>query len=440
MSGTPDTGQQAGGPGCPPAARRGRRRALVVVGLLALVGLGGYAGGGALWAEHQLRAAATAAEKGDFAAAEDCLRRCLRVRPSSAPAHLLLARAARRAGDYRQAEESLEACQRLGGRSEAVTLEHALLRAQRGDVTPEQEAWLLGTVGPDNPDRPLVLEALAAGAALTSNWPRAMDRLNELLERWPDSYPGRLLRGRVWESINQEDEALEDYQRAAEINPEMTEARLGLARGLYRAGRVREAAWHYRRVRDGRPDDPEVLLGLARCAYDANELDEAGRLLDALLAGRPDHFAALLERGRLAFRRGDAAGAEAWVRRALDVRPPDREGPSFQAIVERCDAYRLLSLFLEAQGKSDRAAESLALMDRVQADLRRATELSEELRAAPADASRHCELGIIFLRLGREDQGLHALATALRYDPHHEGARAAQAEYRRTHAPPEVRP
>jgi tetratricopeptide (TPR) repeat protein len=423
MSSTPTTQ--------PPSARAGagrhRARALLLVGLLPLLGLGGYLGGRAMWAEYLMRAAAREADKGDFARAEDSLRRCLEIRPSDA-AHFQLARAARRAGDYRQAEQSLEAFQRLRGHGDAVTLERGLLRAQQGDLTPELEAWLLGTVGPDHPDRPLVLEALARGAIQASSWPRAMTLLNELLERWPASYLGRLLRGRVWEELAQEDEALADYQQAAEINPDRPEARLALARGLYQVGRVREAEWHYRHVARSRPDDPDVLLGLARCRYDENDPDEAARLLDALLAERPDHFAALLERGRVAFRQGDAAAAERWVRRALDVQPQDPEGPSFKDLVKRCDAWLLLNQFLEAQGEHDKAVECLARLDRLQGDLRRATQLTEELQAAPDDAARYCELGIVFLRLGREEQGRRALTTALRLDPRNERASAALAD------------
>src|SRR5439155_4016673 len=105
------------------------------------------------------------------------------------------------------------------------------------------------------------------------------------------------------------------------------------------------------------------------------------------------------------------------------------EGPSFKIIVKRCDAWLLLNQFLEAQGEHEKAAESLTRLNQLQADLRRATQLTEELRTAPDDASRHCELGIIFLRLGREEQGLRALVTALRYDPHNERASAARADY-----------
>jgi tetratricopeptide (TPR) repeat protein len=418
----------------PPSAHAGagrrRGRTLLVVGLVPLLVLGGYLGGRAAWAEYLMRAAAREAEKGDFVRAEDSLRRCLEIRPSGA-AHFLLARAARRAGDYRQAEQSLEAFQRLQGHGDAVTLERGLLRAQQGDLTPELEAWLLGTVGPDHPDRPLVLEALARGAVRTSNWPRAMTCLNELLERWPASYLGRLLRGHVWEELAQEDEALADYQQAAEINPDLPEARLALARGLYQVGRVREAAWHYRHIARGRPGDSDVLLGLARCSYDESDPDEAARLLDALLAERPDHFAALLERGRVAFRQGEAAAAERWVRRALDVRPQDPEGPTFKDLVKRCDAWLLLNQFLEAQGEHDKAVECLGRLDRLQGDLRRATQLTDELRDSPDDAARYCELGVVFLRLGREEQGLRALATALRFDPHNERASAALADYRK---------
>jgi tetratricopeptide (TPR) repeat protein len=423
------------------AGRHCRRALLLIVVLLPVIGLGGYVGGRAVWAEHLLRAAAHESEKGDFAAAEAYLRRCVELRPAGVATHFALARAARRAGDYRQAEQSLDTCQRLQGQSDALTLERGLLRAQQGDVTPEREAWLMGTVGPDHPDRPQVLEALARGAIQASNWPKAMTCLNELLERRPASYPGRLLRGHVWEELDQQDEALEDYQRAVEINPEPPEARLGLARSLYQAGRVREAAGHYRHVARSRPDDPDVLLGLARCSYDENDLDEAARLLDQLLAERPDHFAALLERGRVAFRQGDAAAAECWVRQSLNLRPSDSDGPSFKAIVKRCDAWLLLNQFQEAQGQLEKAAESLTRLNQLQADLRRATQLTEELQSAPDAAARHCELGIIFLRLGRDEQGLRALATALRYDPRNERARAARDDYyRRNPAAREDRP
>ncbi len=420
LAGPPRAGSAPGAAGARPA----RRRLLVVLLLLLVIGAGGAVGGVSLWTEYQFRAAQEEAERGQFARAEAHLRGCLALRPSNAAAHFLLARTARRAGDYRQCEESLEAYQRqLQGRNEAIALERALLRAEQGEAPPDLEAHLVAMTA-DHPDRVLILEALAQGAVRRTQWPRAMKYLNDLLEKQPANFRGRLLRGGVYEALGLDQEALRDYEQAVAANADSVEARSGLARLLYRVGRGREAAGQYERL---------------RCAYDADDPGRAGQLLDGLLARHPDHFAALVERGRVAFRQGNAAAAEGWLRRALAVRPADRDASSFQDIVARVDAWFLLHLYQEAQGKDD-ARDSLARMDQLQSDLRRATRLTEELQASPRDADRTYELGMALLRLGREEQGLGALQTVLQFDPNHRGAQAALEAHAKRTPTPEARP
>jgi tetratricopeptide (TPR) repeat protein len=410
-------------------AARQRRRLLGAAILLALLGAAAYPAGVALWAEYQFRAAEADIDRGAFAQAEARLRRCLELRPSSGATQFLLARTARRAGDYRQAEEALTACRQQQGHSDALALERLLLRVGQGDAGAAEEARFLAQQSPDQPDAPLIQEALAEQFVRLGRPAEAMECLNRLLERQPAHYRGLVLRGRVWETLKQDDDALRDYQEAVAVNAGGTDARLGLARTLDRLGRPREAAAQYEGVRRSRPHDPEALLGLARCRYDAGELEGAEQLLDDLLAGQPENVPALVERGRLAFRRGEVAEAEGWLRRALDVRVADGEDPGLQAVLERGDVYFLLHLYLEAQGKHEAAADCLARMDRLRADRLRAVALTKELEDAPRDPARHCELGTVLLRLGREQQGVLALTTALQYDPHCGPAHAALAEY-----------
>jgi tetratricopeptide (TPR) repeat protein len=409
----------------------------VLAALVGVAALGVYSAGRRLWADYHERTAETLIQKGSIVEAEDHLRRALQVRPSNARLQLQLARTARRAEDYAQAEESLAACQQLGRNYEdAVYLEHVLLAIQRqdkerGDKQPtlEHQDHLLAWQ-PDAAE--FILEAFARGFIQIGNMPKAVACLDRLLDEQPDHYQGRLLRAWIRESFQLDDEALADYQHAVEVNAEATKGRLGLARALYRLGRVREAHGHLAQLRVVQPLDPETLLYLARCCYDAHDLDEAERTLDALLAEQPGHLLGLIERGRVAFRRVNAAEAERWLQKAVDIPNTD---PTFQKIVDRCDAYFHLHLYQKAQGKDEAARESAARGDRLKADLRRVTELNELLPKSPRDGPMNYELGIILLRLGYELQGIHALNRAMEVPETRERAKAALAAHAKGQTP-----
>src|SRR5688572_2853408 len=99
------------------------------------------AGAGSLlaWSRHtdgQLRRAEAALAAHDHAAAREHLARYLAARPRDARARLLAARADRRLRLYYEAQEHLDRCRKDGGDAEAVEVESALIRVQRGDEGP----------------------------------------------------------------------------------------------------------------------------------------------------------------------------------------------------------------------------------------------------------------------------------------------------------------
>ena len=132
---------------------------------------------------------------------------------------------------------------------------------ERGEVDAVEE-YLRGTIGPDNPDAPIVLEALARGYFMT-------DRLADLLEcseLWlqirPEETHALFWRGRAWGSSGRSFDAIDAYQQAIKADPENAEARLHLALLLLNHQQApAEALIHFEYLHQRRPSDPAAALG-----------------------------------------------------------------------------------------------------------------------------------------------------------------------------------
>ena len=384
--------------------------------LLASLCVGGAWGGRQLWARHHDQEGRHALARQNFAAAREHFAACIRVWPDDAELHLLAAQATRRNDDLDEAERHLQEYQRLHGVGGAHALEGTLLRVQRGDIAGVQNSLRAAFEGHSD-QAALILEALAKGFHKAGRLPNAVSCLDSLLQREANHFQGRLLRGQFREEMGRPDDALGDYEWAVALNPESASARLRLADLLAQLGRPREAVYHYEILRQREPRNPDVLLGLARCRHDAAELAEAAQLLETLLADNPQHVAALVERGRVAMRLGHTDDAAAFLERATAQAPGDR------------DAQFVLHLVRFDQWRFDEARQCLERVSRIDADHRRLHELTEKVSAAPKEPGPRCELGVLLLRLGREEQGVRQLVAALESDPRYGPAHAALADY-----------
>jgi len=397
---------------------RSRRGWLIFVALLALAFAMATAAGIAAPPYYHRRAAERALQRYDFDDAQRHLDAYLKSWPKSAATHLVAARTARRRGAYADAEQHLAECERLQGVAMSTAREWAMLRAQQGDLA-GVESSLRAMVEEKDPDAPLALEALARGYFVVSNVPQTIACLDLLLDLQPDHFPALLLRGRALEAVPDDDEALRDYERAVALKPASTEARLRLANTLNLLGRTWEAVGQYEclRQRHRPPVPPEVFVGLARCRYDLHEMDEARRLLDDLLAEAPDHVPGLVERGRLALREHQPDVAERDLRRAVELAPVDR------------DAHLVLSHCLEDQGKNDEARQVQRRLGRIEACIKRVTNLKAKVEDFPHDPELRREIGALLLDLGEEQQGLRWLWSALQENQRHAPTHAALADY-----------
>jgi tetratricopeptide (TPR) repeat protein len=194
-------------------------------------------------------------------------------------------------------------------------------------------------------------------------------------------------------------------------DPEHAQARRYLAEYLTYAGEHEQAAGHFGWLLARDPGDAASLLGLARCRRLQGRADEARHLLAGLLDRDDAPVAALVEQAALDQDKADFRAAEAWYRRALR-----RDPFCHEACYGLAQCLRALK-----RPKEARAFEGLTA--RIERDLKRLSELREQMARAPEDPGLPCEAGTICLRNGQKDEARRWLRKALRLNPDHPEAR-----------------
>ena len=312
------------------------RRKLAVV-LLLSIALGAV-GGPHLWAYHHYTRATADIERYEFSAARDHLRQCLRVWDTRPKVWLLAAQTSRRMDDFDDAENCLNRVQELldNTTDDALGLEWALLRAQRGDPDPVLP-YLRSLVDADHPATPLILEAAARGYMRIYRYHDAALLLRLWLDRRPDDTFALYHLGVVRERIGPREEAMDAYRRVLEIKPGHDEARLRLVQLLLESSQPRDALDTLRPALERRGDDPGVRLAHARCSHALGERRQAEETLDGLLASSPDDALALALRGRLAFEAEQYDRAESLLRKAIRLQPGNGDAyyTLFQVLSQR---------------------------------------------------------------------------------------------------------
>jgi tetratricopeptide (TPR) repeat protein len=273
----------------------------------------------------------------------------------------------------------------------------------------------------DHPDKLLILEALAQGCRRTYQLPRALAHLDAWLGAQPDSVRALAWRGETLLLLGRARDALADYRKAIEVDPQEDEARLKVAELLLGSHQAEEASTHFTELLNRHPDQGEALLGLARCRAEQGDTAGAVKLLDRLLSLQPEHSGALAQRGKIALDAGSPQDAEKWLRKAAGLAPFERE------------TLYTLSRCLTVNGHAREAEECRARIRRIDEDRKRLDELRAAILTAPHDASLRCEMGVILLRNGQDREGVRWLESALREQPGHGEARQAlEDHYRRS--------
>jgi tetratricopeptide (TPR) repeat protein len=412
---TPRNGPVA--PAAGPTSSRPRRQWGALAVLLAiLLGVGGWTAWvhGSAWAELRRGRADI---DGDPAAARAHLEWCLETWPNSAEAHFLAGQAARLSGELPAARRHLDTAARLGWDATAVEVEQALVEVQDGHLD-RVEPVLMSALANGYPDARHIVAILVPAYMAAFRWPEA----DVACERWAGLEPGSALawaaRGEILERLRKLDPAVAAYRRAVELAPDDRAARLNLARLLIETKHLTgEPEEHLERLATADPDNPAVGVYLAVCREAQGKVDEAAALLDRVTAANPRDPKAFHYRGRIELNRGRPAAALGYLRRAAEL---DRSDPEVLYTLFQC---------VQQTGTPEEVRAAEGRWKQANADLKRVSELGRRIAAAPHDADLRCEIGELFLRHGRDTDGLRWLESALRERADHAGTHRALAAY-----------
>lgn len=357
----------------PRVRSRWARLALAVVVLL-LLGGAAYKIGVTVWTSGHYRAALRALERYDFDEAREHLEQYLSVYPDDGEVRLLAAQTARRQGDFNEAESQLRRARQLGMAADAIATERQLLAVHMGDLTDAPQLAGYCKEHPSEPGTVVAFEALIEGS---------LKAVNPSLAKWAvdlwlrhrtgnaDQVQGLVLRGRVYEFLQDHVQARADYEKALASSPDHLQARLRLAELLTREA-PGEAAPQLDWLQRHKPQHPEVRLLSARLYRNLGQPEKAAPLLDELLAATPDRVPVLVERGRVALELHQPRDAERWLLRALALAPAQRD-----VNLALADCLRQAGRLDEAKRYQDRAGEIDARLNKVLEELQRKAKGSD---------------------------------------------------------------
>ncbi len=400
-----------------PSAPAARRWPLRVAVALAVVAVAAWQGRVHYAAWQHLKAGRAALADGDAKSAGTHLSQCLDDWPRSAEAHFLAGRAARKCGDAPAALRHLDAAAGFGFDAGEIELERALLLASAGG-TDRVEALLARHLEAGHAAGADIGAALAPFYLAQFRLPEAAAVATKWTEADPRSTRAWEVSADVFERLRRREPAAESLRALVRLAPHERRPRAALVRLLLELRQATdEAVGHAEWLARTAPGDPAAAVLLASCREAQGRADEAMNILDDALKGAPKDAPALHLRGKLEMNRGRHADALPFLRRGAEA--------------DRSDVQLLYSLFvcLQSVGTPAEAREAEARWKRCETDLGRVRELSIQVSQQPNKPELRREIGELFLRHGRDADGVRWLESALQLDPAHAPTHAALAAH-----------
>ena len=254
----------------------------------------------------------------------------------------------------------------------------------------------------------------------------ATRRAAQLNDRLPAVY---VTLGRIHGGTGQHDLAIQEFQRAFELDRSNADALLGLADIYARVGRNDEAESNYKRAIAMRPGDWVGPNRLGRFYFDQSRYEEAAQQFRRVLELTPDHGLAHGSLGVTLIRLGKFAEAESELKRSITTAPNYAAYTNLGVLYYRHRRFAHAAAMMESAlalndkdyllwedlassyewlGRSDEAA---------QAQARERTLLEERIRISPQDAMMQADLGAVDAQQHLGEKALPHLEAALALAP-----------------------
>jgi tetratricopeptide (TPR) repeat protein len=327
-------------------------RIVVVLLLIALIGAASYYFVTLLAADRQHSLAEQALERYDYRQAAEHLEKSLWWRRRDPNVQMLAAQTARRRGNFEAADRHLQLAGKAGAPEQVLVTERNLRKIQLGDMTAAPSLAQICDENPAGPEATLGFEVIFEGSMKSFQLAFARHAIDSWLKHRPgkfDQAHALVWRGRLHQYYDEWAQAIEDYHRALELDPDHTQAHIALADALIRED-SRKAVPHVDWLNRHHPNDVDVRLLSVRLRRTLGQPEEAERLAEDLLKSAPDHVQGLIERGRIAMDLRKPREGEPFLRRATKLAPNMREG-----CLALADCLRQLGQVEEAKRYQDHA-------------------------------------------------------------------------------------
>jgi tetratricopeptide (TPR) repeat protein len=163
--------------------------------------------------------------------------------------------------------------------------------------------------------------ALVMAEQHQGNFQTALDLLNLILAKFPNSAEFHSSRGAILQMMKRHEDALAGYEKAITLKPDYANAHFNRAGILKLLNRFDESLASYNKAIALNPAHAEAYNNRGALLQQMRRYDEALASYDRAIASKPDYAMAYNNRGTALMSRGDMAEAEKMFRKALELKP-----------------------------------------------------------------------------------------------------------------------
>jgi tetratricopeptide (TPR) repeat protein len=338
-------------------------------------------------------------EERNAAEARPLFERVLAVDPGNARARIGIAECLVEAGDSERALASLDEARAAGVHHPAIELYRAGLLSGLGRVN--ESVQILKAVLAENPEAPGAQRLLGLLSYELNQDAEAAALLSRVLDRDPRDVEARVTMARILFRRSDYENARRELERALEVEAENAAAHFYLGEIEMASRRFDEAAQHYRKstLAPARNGLAEALVKLGR-------YEEAERVLEeALSSPGVDRGETLYLLGSLRHDQGDDEGALEALSESSKLAP------------HRTETRYLMGTILARLGRGEEAQKELGLFRNLKAFEEDKARLEIVILERPDEADSYKPLIELYLANGRGAEALPFLEKALLLAP-----------------------
>jgi tetratricopeptide (TPR) repeat protein len=254
----------------------------------------------------------------------------------------------------------------------------------------------------------------------------ACKRATEINDQLPAVY---VTLGRIHDGTGKHELALQEFQRALDLDHRNADALLGLADSYARVGRSQEAEDTYKRAAAMRPENWSGPYRLGSFYFQQGRFEEAENQFRKVIELTPDNAQAHSGLGTALLQRTRSDEAEAELKKSIELRPTyfaySNLGLVYFAQKRWADAVTMLNAALKLSRNDFRVWANLAVSYEWLSQHSQAAEAyREELirlepiaRLRPEDSSLQCELGLLYSKQHLRNKAIPLVQAALAQTP-----------------------